>query len=133
VGAAAVTGVAAATSTWGLLAPAAALAGVAAVFTTVQVQAGPAGLDVRLAGGRLPARRIPLGEIESVEAAEIHPLAWGGWGWRWMPHRTAIVVRGGPGLVVRLRGGGRFAVTVDAPEGAVAALAAARRGPVAAG
>ena len=41
------------------------------------------------------------------------PLAYGGWGWRRRPGRSAVVIRAGDGLVLRLRSGGTIVVTVD--------------------
>ncbi len=52
----------------------------------------------------------------------IEPLAYGGWGWRVVPGGTAVVVRGGEALVVELRSGRRFAVTVDGAAEAAALL-----------
>lgn len=80
----------------------------------------------------VPRRAIPLGQIREVSAAQIEPAEWGGWGYRWIPwaHASAAVIRRGPGIVLGLEDGRRFAVTVDdAREGAVAlghALEAAR-------
>lgn len=67
-----------------------------------------------------PLRRIPLSRIEIAEAVELDPLAWGGWGWRLLSlRRHAFVVRGGESLLIALRGGGEFLVTVsDAATGA---------------
>lgn len=80
----------------------------------------------------LPRRVIPLAQIREVAAAQIEPTEWGGWGYRWIPwaHASAAVIRRGPGIVLGLEDGRRFAVTVDdAREGALAlghALEAAR-------
>lgn len=80
-----------------------------------------------------PRRVVPLSEVRAVETAVIEPREWGGWGYRWIPWQkaTAAVLRRGPGIVVALEDGRRFAVTVDdAREGAIAlghALEAARR------
>jgi hypothetical protein len=80
----------------------------------------------------VPRRTIPLAQIREVAAAQIEPTEWGGWGYRWIPwaHASAAVIRRGPGIVLGLEDGRRFAVTVDdAREGAVAlghALEAAR-------
>ena len=76
---------------------------------------------------RIPLRRVPLGRIESVTAALIEPGEWGGWGWRWMPGRTAVVLRRGPGIVLGLSGRRQFAVTVDDAETGAAVLESLRR------
>lgn len=66
--------------------------------------------------GRLPflsIRRIGLDRIETAEAIEVDPHEWG-WGWRLRSvRRHAVVIRKGEGLLVALRGGGEFVVTVD--------------------
>ncbi len=50
----------------------------------------------------------------------VTPRQWGGWGYRWRPHQgTAVVVRRGEGVVLRLGDGHTFTVTVDNAEAAV--------------
>jgi hypothetical protein len=79
-----------------------------------------------------PRRTIPLREIRSADVIAIEPMDWGGWGYRWIPSAkaSAAVIRRGPGIVLQLVDGRRFAVTVnDATAGAQAtndALAALR-------
>ena len=46
----------------------------------------------------------------------IVPMEWGGWGYRVLPGRSAIVVAGGPGIVVQRTNGTLFAVTLPEPE-----------------
>ncbi len=83
---------------------------VALVFSSVRVLVGPAGVRVRIG----PLRRtLAYDEIAEARADRIVPLAYGGWGWRRRPGRSAVVVRAGDGLVLRLRSGGTFLVTVD--------------------
>lgn len=54
---------------------------------------------------------------------QVTPRHWGGWGYRWRPEQgTAVVVRRGEGVVVRLGDGRDFTVTVDDAEGAVRAI-----------
>lgn len=70
-----------------------------------------------------PRRTVALADIREVSAGQIEPMEWGGWGYRWNPsqHATAVVIRKGPGIVLGLEDGRRFAVTVeDARAGAVA-------------
>jgi hypothetical protein len=100
--------------------------GVALLFGRVRVTADRRGL--RLVSGLLGVtmKRIPLDAIDSARAEEIVPLQWGGWGYRIMPGRSALVLRGGPGLVLTLTDGRRFAVTVDRPEEPAALLLALR-------
>jgi hypothetical protein len=83
--------------------------------------------------GILPLRhRLPLDSLVAARTEEVEPMRWGGWGYRASTRGRAAVVRRGPGLVLTLRDGREFAVTVDRPEqGAelVNALLAARRTP----
>ncbi|WP_459803208.1 hypothetical protein [Herbidospora sp. RD11066] len=66
--------------------------------------------------GRLPRpalRRIDLADMETAEAIEVDPGQWG-WGWRIRSLRTrAVVIRKGEALLVALRDGTEFTVTVD--------------------
>ena len=64
----------------------------------------------------IPIKRISLADIEAVEAAELEPMSWGGWGYRVMPGRSAIILRRGPGLVLTRRDQKQFAITLDEPE-----------------
>lgn len=61
-------------------------------------------------------RRIPLGQIQSVDSEWIAPGQWGGWGWRFFPGGSAIVFRAMDGLVVHTTGDKRFAVTMEDSE-----------------
>lgn len=83
------------------------------VFTSVRVLVGPAGVRVRVGLLGWPRRTLDYDEIAEAHSDRIVPLAHGGWGWRLRPGRSAIVVRAGDGLLVRLRSGGTFVVTVD--------------------
>ncbi|MGA5303786.1 DUF1648 domain-containing protein [Nucisporomicrobium flavum] len=98
----------------------------ALLFARVRVTADRRGL--RLVAGLVgvPVKRIALADIDSAEPARIAPMEWGGWGYRVAPGRSALVLRSGPGLVLRLRDGRRFAVTLDEPEVPAALLTALR-------
>jgi hypothetical protein len=91
-------------------------------FWSVEVRVNGAGLRVRSGVFHWPAVRLPLHEIAWVEAIDLVPTEWGGWGYRGGVRvfgRAAWVLRRGDGLEVTLRDGHRFAVTVDrAAEGA---------------
>ena len=94
----------------------------------VRVTASERGLRIAFGPFGWPSKHMPLERIERAEATEIEPLRWGGWGYRWAgPGRSAVVIRRGPGLVLDLRGGGRFAVTVDEPGPAAGLLNDLRR------
>jgi len=72
----------------------------------------------------IPMKRIPLDHVDVVEATDIRPMDWGGWGYRIMPGRSAVVLRSGPGLVVTSTSGKQFAITIDDPEEPAALLQA---------
>jgi hypothetical protein len=62
-----------------------------------------------------PRRVIGLDEVAEASAIVVEPTQWGGWGYRWIPwaRASAAVVRRGPGILLVLDDGRRFAVTVD--------------------
>ncbi|MEU6567162.1 hypothetical protein [Streptomyces parvulus] len=86
-------------------------------------------LEVRCGHIGLPRRRIPLSHVVGAEfAPHVTPRHWGGWGYRWRPEKgTAVVVRRGEGLVLRLGDGHTFTVTVDDAEAAVQVITARLR------
>jgi uncharacterized membrane protein len=97
-------------------------------LSIVRVTASERGVRIAFGPFGVPSKHMPLDRIERAEATEIEPLRWGGWGYRWAgPGRSAVVVRRGPGLVLDLRDGRRFAVTVDEPEPAAGLLNDLRR------
>lgn len=92
------------------------LALVGATLGSARVVVDRTGLLVRAGLLGWPRKRVPLDEIVRATATTIRPREWGGWGYRVTPGRSALVLRAGPGLVVDLVDGRRFAVTVDDPE-----------------
>lgn len=84
---------------------------IAILLSHVGVTVGDHGLRVRLGG--IPVRRIALEEIGSVGVIDLNPGEWGGWGYRMVPGRAAVVLRRGEAIEVRFPSGRRFAVTVD--------------------
>ncbi|MCZ0205085.1 phage holin family protein [Streptomyces achromogenes] len=78
-------------------------------------------LEVRCGHMGLPRRRIPLSHVAGADfTAHVTPRHWGGWGYRWRPEKgTAVVVRRGEGIVLRLWDGHTFTITVDNAESAV--------------
>lgn len=67
-------------------------------------------------------KTIPLTAIESVHTEALEPMQWGGWGYRFMPGRSAIILRSGPGIVVNVANGKQFALSLNAPETPAALL-----------
>lgn len=103
---------------------------VVAAFAKVTVAADGDGVHVASGVWPLPRLTIRLDRIESIEAIDVNPWRWGGWGYRGalrMFKRAAWIVRAGPGLKLSLTGGRTFVVTVDdAAEGAAALQGRAR-------
>lgn len=88
------------------------------LMSRLTVMVDRSGLRVRM-GGFLPVRRYQLVTIGEARAEYVDPARWGGWGYRMIPDGSAVVIRAGEGIVLELRNGRRFAVTVDdAAEGA---------------
>ncbi|AOW92503.1 hypothetical protein BFN03_06765 [Rhodococcus sp. WMMA185] len=96
------------------------LAVVGGAFASITVQVDRTGLSV--ASWNVRWRRIPLDSIAQAQVAVIRPGDWGGWGYRFTPRGTAVVIRGGEGIVLTHNDGRRFAVTVDSPEQGAALL-----------
>ncbi|MFJ4297899.1 DUF1648 domain-containing protein [Curtobacterium sp. NPDC089689] len=91
------------------------------VLARVEVTVDRRGLRVTSSGTRLPIMRVPLDRIDSCGWEQVSPGQWGGWGYRISGRGIAYVTQSGPGIVVRLRGGGARVVTVpDAQRGAAA-------------
>ncbi|MBQ1088814.1 MULTISPECIES: hypothetical protein [Streptomyces] len=90
-------------------------------FVHVALRVDKESLEVRCGHIGVPRRRIPLSRVADAEfAPHVTPRHWGGWGYRWRPEKgTAVVVRRGEGVVLRLWDGHTFTITVDDAEAAV--------------
>lgn len=95
---------------------------VVAPFSRLRVTIDWRGLRVVSSFLRIPLKRMRLGQISTVEAAELRPQEWGGWGYRIMPGRSALILRKGPGLIVSTVSGKQFALTLDKPQTPAALL-----------
>ncbi|MFF1547410.1 hypothetical protein [Streptomyces sp. NPDC058291] len=90
-------------------------------FVHVDLKLDRDSLEVRCGHIGLPRRRIPLAHVAGADFEPlVTPRHWGGWGYRWRPEKgTAVVVRRGEGVVLRLWDGHTFTITVDDAESAV--------------
>ncbi|MFF5919980.1 hypothetical protein ACFY8C_16830 [Streptomyces flavochromogenes] len=90
-------------------------------FVHVYVKVDASAMEVRCGHIGVPRRRILLSHVVGADfEPSVDPRHWGGWGYRWRPEKgTAVVVRRGEGLILRLGDGRTFTVTVDDAESAV--------------
>ncbi|MEU8652152.1 hypothetical protein [Streptomyces sp. NPDC048737] len=98
-------------------------------FVHVDLKLDKESLEVRCGHIGVPRRRIPLSHVAGVDfEPHVTPRHWGGWGYRWRPEKgTAVVVRRGEGVVLRLWDGHTFTITVDDAESAVRVIRARLR------
>lgn len=99
---------------------------VVGLIAHMQVTVDWRGLRIVSTLGRIPLKRIKLHEIAAVEVTELRPSEWGGWGYRIMPGRSAVIMGAGPGLIITTTADKQFAVTVGDPETAASLLLALR-------
>ncbi|MER6347215.1 hypothetical protein ACWC10_34690 [Streptomyces sp. NPDC001595] len=90
-------------------------------FVHVALRVDQECLEIRCGHIGVPRRRILLSDVAGADfAPHVTPRHWGGWGYRWRPEKgTAVVVRRGEGLILRLWDGHTFTITVDDAESAV--------------
>ncbi|MCW5252119.1 MULTISPECIES: hypothetical protein [unclassified Streptomyces] len=90
-------------------------------FVHVALRVDEECLEVRCGHIGVPRRRIPLSDVVGAEfVPHVTPRHWGGWGYRWRPEKgTAVVVRRGEGMILRLWDGHTLTITVDDAESAV--------------
>ncbi|MFJ2621575.1 hypothetical protein [Glutamicibacter sp. NPDC087344] len=102
--------------------------GIAVIVLLTPLVLGIARIRVTISNGKLrvasavlgfPLRTIEVSQMQSVISEEIQPMEWGGWGWRFFPGGSAVVMRRHEGLAVELKDKRRFAVTI--PDSARAA------------
>jgi hypothetical protein len=103
------------TGDWWLLFPAALVLVGCVATASVSVRVDRDGVRVGFGPFGWPAKVVPLEDVSGAEAIFVHPLEWGGWGYRWVPfrHASAAVVRQGEGLRLDRVDGRVFVVTVD--------------------
>lgn len=81
--------------------------------SAVRVTVDERGLGIGVGPFGVPRLRIPQAEIADARVEDVAPLAYGGWGLRFVNGTTGVVLRSGPGIVVSRRSGRRLVVTVD--------------------
>lgn len=89
-------------------------------ISAVTLQIDRSGITLRSWG--IGWKRIKLDRIESASAQTLKPSQWGGWGYRISTRGTAVILRGGEGLVAHLSTGRGFAISVDHAEDAARLL-----------
>lgn len=85
-------------------------------LSTARIHVDERGVRTAFGPQRFPVRRIGLEQISSAGVAHHRALAVGGWGYRVLPATTAIMLRGGECLVLRLTSGRDFVISVDKAE-----------------
>ena len=96
---------------------------VGTLFSTMTVRVTESALE-RWFGIKAIGRRVPLREIESLEA--IRTTIWEGWGIHLTWHGWVWNVSGFNAVQVRLRSGTRYAVGTPEPNAVIAAIETAR-------
>lgn len=94
-----------------------------AYLASIRVVVDQRGLTVGTGPFGRPMWRLRPEDITEVSAENISPIHYGGYGIRMIPGSTAVLLRGGPGIVVTRRSGRRFAVAVDDAETGASVLA----------
>ncbi len=87
-----------------------------AAFIRVRITVDWRGLRIVSLLLRIPLKRIPLDRIRRADAADLNPGEWGGWGYRILPGRSALILRRGPGMIVTTTDDRQFALTLRDPE-----------------
>lgn len=95
---------------------------ISAALSRCRVTVDRRGLSVAPWFAPRPRMRIPLERIEKATSREARALSLGGWGYRIQPGRSALVLRSGDALFLRLATGKEFVVTVDDAATAAALL-----------
>jgi hypothetical protein len=89
---------------------------IAAEFAVSRVSKSARGIVVFGSLPGIPLYSIRSDRIASVEHVWIRPLDWGGWGYRIGPAGTGLILRAGPGVIVRSASGRAFTFNARCPE-----------------
>jgi hypothetical protein len=85
-------------------------------FTSIRMTVDRHGVRIAYGPMRWPVQRLPLAEIRQAAVLHVHPMAWGGWGYRGslkVLRQAAVVLRGGEGVKLELSGDRTFVITID--------------------
>lgn len=105
-----------------------AIAMVMVAFSSVRVEAGEQGVAIDIGPFGWPRQHIAVEEISGVEALDVKPMAYGGWGYRVRSGVRAFIIRSGPAIRIGRAEGPDTLVTVDdAPVGAASIAALIRQ------
>lgn len=105
-----------------VLVPVVLLACAATAFSSVHVDVDDERVEVRCGPWGRPRWSRRRDELAAAGVTDLRAGRWGGWGWRWSGAGTAVLLRSGPALRLVPRDGRPFSVSLDDPDGAVAAL-----------
>lgn len=64
----------------------------------------------------VPLFAIRRDRVDAVERVDIRPFTWGGWGYRFGKSGAGIILRAGPGVMIRSTSGAAVTVSVRHPE-----------------
>jgi hypothetical protein len=84
--------------------------------SSIRVEVNQRGLTVAYGAWRWPRRRTPLGNIRQAWTEQRRPSEVGGWGYRGLPSKATIMIRGGECLVIGYQSGGQLRISVDDAE-----------------
>lgn len=110
---------------WSVAVLMALIGGLTLAFSGIRAHVDSNGLRVNFGGLPWPKASIRIEDILSASVIDVHPMEWGGWGYRGslsLMKRAAIVLRAGPGLRLDLADGKTFVVTIDDPQTPAALL-----------
>jgi hypothetical protein len=110
-----------AVASWWLLTVLAPIAILLTASSTFRVTLGRGMIDVSGGVFGYPRVRIPLSQVERVDAGRVDAWDFGGWGVRiGVEGETAVITRSGPALVITRTDGAVLRVSLDEPDEAAA-------------
>lgn len=103
---------------------------VALMFSVVRVTVSGGWIVVSLGWWGYPIWKVSLDSVQRAEVESVHPMAYGGWGYRVRPGVRAVVTRGGDAIRLVRDSGSDLVYTVDDANtgaGLINAIVGARR------